>query len=262
MLLPIGVETTAQRKAAVVVYSLIAINLLIFLFELGAGEQFIDGYAVIPYEITHGLDLVRPVHIYGNGVVPQAPGPYPIYLTLLTAMFMHGGFLHIAGNMLYLWVFGRNLENGFGHLRFLLFYLLCGLAAAFAQILMDPDSVLPSLGASGAIAGVLGGYIALFPSSRIRVLVPFGFVLVPFSLPAVVVIGFWIVLQFFDEYISIVDFNAQTQNGGIAYMAHIGGFIAGLILSVFFRRNGISQPSSESDEALAASGTKRKGQSE
>lgn len=168
--------------------------------------------------------------------VPQAPGPTPIYLTLITAMFMHSGFLHIAGNMLYLWIFGGGVEETFGRGRFLLFYLVCGIAAAFAQIMLNPDSVIPSLGASGAIAGVLGAYLRMFPLNRIRVLLPVGFVLLPVRLPALLVIGFWIVLQFFDEFVSITQHNAQTRNGGVAYMAHIGGFIAGLLLASLSRR--------------------------
>jgi membrane associated rhomboid family serine protease len=236
MLLPIGRAEERAHVTATIVYSLIIANVFVFLFELVAGDDFIAGYSVVPWEITHGEDLLRPVYIHGVGTIPQAPGPIPIYLTLFTAMFMHGGWLHIGGNMLYLWIFGGEIEAAFGHLKFLVFYVVCGVAAAFAQILMDPDSLIPSLGASGAIAGVLGAYLRLFPLNRVRVLLPVWFVLVPIRLPALIVIGFWIAFQFFDQLISIVEFNAQTLNGGVAYMAHIGGFLMGLTLSSFWRK--------------------------
>lgn len=236
MLLPIGRDTHGIRATPAIVYLLILANVIVFLIELTAGDDFIAGCSMTPYEITHGVDLVHPVLVRGVGVIPQAPGPAPIYLTLITAMFMHSGFLHIAGNMLYLWIFGGEIEDAFGHLRFLAFYLVCGIAAALAQILMDPESAIPSLGASGAIAGVLGAYFLMFPLNRIRVLLPLGFVIVPVRMPALVVIGFWIVFQFFDEFLAITDHNAQTRNSGIAYMAHIGGFLAGIFLSFFLRR--------------------------
>jgi membrane associated rhomboid family serine protease len=149
---------------------------------------------------------------------------------------MHGGFMHIIGNMLYLWIFGDNIEDNFGHLRFSVFYLVCGLIASFAQIFMDPNSVIPTLGASGAIAGVLGAYLVMFPRNRVRSIVPLGFLLTTVELPAIVVLGFWIVIQFFSQYAAITDVTQQTRAGGVAYMAHIGGFIAGVILSFFFKR--------------------------
>src|SRR5262245_49182778 len=236
MLLPIGRAEEKARATSVIVYALIIANVLIFLMELAGGEGFISGYAVVPWEITHGADLARPVFMRGVGIIPQAPGPTPIYLTLITAMFMHSGWLHIGANMLYLWIFGGEIEEAFGHLEFLIFYLACGVAAAFAQIWMDPDSVIPSLGASGAVAGVLGAYLRMFPLNRIRVLAPLGCLVFPIRLPAMVVIGFWVALQFFNEWISIIEHNARTLNGGVAYMAHIGGFLTGLALSFFLRR--------------------------
>jgi membrane associated rhomboid family serine protease len=209
---------------------------MVFILQLSGGDQFTVAYAAVPYEITNGVDLVRPVSLPGTGVIPQAPGPTPIYLTLFTSMFMHGGFMHIIGNMLYLWIFGDNIEDNFGHVKFVIFYLICGLIAAFAQIMFDPDSVIPTLGASGAIAGVLGAYLVMFPHNRVRSIVPLGFLLTTVELPAIVVLGFWIVIQFFSQYAAITDVTQQTRGGGVAYMAHIGGFIAGLILSFFFRR--------------------------
>ncbi len=236
MLLPIGRAEERARATSIIVYALIIANIIVFLMELTGGGDFISGYAVVPWEITHGADLTSPVLMRGVGIVPQAPGPTPIYLTLVTSMFMHSGWLHIGVNMLYLWIFGGDIEEAFGHLEFLTFYLICGLAAAYAQIWMDPDSVIPSLGASGAIAGALGAYVRMFPSNRIRVLAPLGWLAIPIRLPAVVVIGLWIALQFFDELVSITEHNAQTLNGGVAYIAHIGGFLMGLSLSFLWRR--------------------------
>src|SRR5262245_60049983 len=220
MLLPIGRAEERARVTSIVVYALIIANVLVFMMELAGGDDFISGYAVVPWEITHGADLTRPVPMRGVGIIPQAPGPTPIYLTLITAMFMHSGWLHIGANMLYLWIFGGEIEEAFGHLEFLIFYLVCGLAATFAQIWMDPDSVIPSLGASGAIAGVLGAYLRMFPSNRIRVLAPLGWLIFPIRLPAMVVMGFWVALQFFDELASINGHNAQTRQGGVATMPH------------------------------------------
>ena len=179
----------------------------------------------MPFEITHGQDLVgaQTIAVGGQSItITEAPGPTPIYLTLLTAMFMHGGWMHILGNMLYLWIFGDQIESLLGHGRFLVFYLACGLAASVAQILVGPDSVVPSLGASGAIAGVLGAYLVKFPRNRVRVLMMRGGVT---QLPAMVVLGLWIVLQLVSQVGT-----AAGEATGVAYMAHIGGFIAGLAL--------------------------------
>lgn len=236
MLLPIGRSAEGKRATATILIVLIALNVLVFLWELLAGDNFIAAYSVTPWEITHGADLVHPVHLRGVGVIPEAHGPTPIYLTLVTAMFMHSGWLHIGGNMLYLWIFGGEIEEAFGHLKFLLFYLLCGCAAFFAQILPDPDSITPSLGASGAIAGVMGAYLRFYPFNQIHVLLPLGWLMLPIRLPALIVIGFWIVLQFFDEFVSITEHNAQTRNGGVAYLAHIGGFVVGFLLALLLRR--------------------------
>ena len=150
------------------------------------------------------------------------------FLTIFTSMFMHGGWLHIGGNMLYLWIFGDNVEDRFGHFRYLVFYLLCGIAATFAQLAFSLGSDIPNLGASGAIAGVLGAYVLLFPKRRVTVLLGYGVV----QMPALIVIGFWIVLQFFNGIGSIA---VSTDTGGVAYMAHIGGFIAGLVLALVLR---------------------------
>ncbi|HWO01939.1 MAG TPA: rhomboid family intramembrane serine protease [Blastocatellia bacterium] len=252
MLFPIGDDNQGRLTTPIVVYTIIAINLAVFLLlqqagQTPQGERFTYGYSVIPHEITTGTDLTAPVVVPGapptidrrtgrreQPVIPEAPGPNPIYLTLLTSMFMHGGWLHLLGNMLYLWIFGDNIEDNFGHFRFLLFYLICGLVAAFAQIFADPTSIIPSLGASGAIAGVLGAYLIMFPRNRVRNLVFFGFFFTTIELPAVIVLGFWIVIQIVQQYMSSFEF---AQSGGVAYMAHIGGFVSGLLLCFIFRSN-------------------------
>jgi membrane associated rhomboid family serine protease len=236
MLLPIGDDNQQRRTTPFVVYIIIAINVVVFLvFQQAtgteAGAEFTYAYSVVPYEITNNVDLVAPVRVPG-GDIPQFPGPAPIWLTILTSMFMHGGWMHIIGNMLYLWIFGDNIEDNFGHGKFLIFYLVCGVVASFAHIFVDPNSVVPSLGASGAIAGVLGAYLIMFPRNRVRTLLPLGFLWTTIELPAVVVLGFWIVIQIFSQYTATV----KSGQGGVAYMAHIGGFAVGLLLCLLFRR--------------------------
>lgn len=191
-----------------VTYLLIALNVLFFFVEMNGGDPFIQKWAFVPRRF-----LAHP------------SGDFP---TLFTSMFMHAGWLHLGGNMLYLWIFGDNVEDRFGHIKFTIFYLLCGLAATFAQLAFSLTSNIPNLGASGAIAGVLGAYILLFPQGRVRVLQ--GGRVIP--VPALVVIGLWIVLQFFSGIGSIAH---AGQTGGVAYMAHIGGFAAGFVLTFVFR---------------------------
>src|SRR5512132_3019297 len=194
---PIGDDDSARRTVPVVTYALIALNVLFFFVELSGGEAFIGKWAFVPRRF-----LANPA------------GDFP---TLFTSMFMHAGWLHLGGNMLYLWIFGDNVEDRFGHVKFIIFYVLCGLAATFAQLAFSLGSKVPNLGASGAIAGVLGAYILLFPQGRIGVLQGQRVV----QMPALVVIGLWIVLQFFSGMGSIAN---TAQAGGVAYMAHIGGF--------------------------------------
>jgi membrane associated rhomboid family serine protease len=224
MVMPLRDDDTDRRTVPVVTYALIAVNVLVWLLEIGLGEKFINGYSTVPYEITHHTDLVglRSVQMGGQSFpIHLYPGPTPIYLTLLFSMFMHASWLHIGGNMLYLWIFGDNIEDRIGHAKFLVFYLICGFAASAADILFKTDSVIPSLGASGAIAGVLGANLVLFPKRQVRVLMAGRVV----NMPAFMVLGFWILLQIFSQ-ISVVG----AESGGVAYMAHIGGFVAGLVL--------------------------------
>jgi membrane associated rhomboid family serine protease len=204
---PIGDDNTGRRTVPVVTYALIALNILFFLVELSGGEAFIVKWAFVP-----------------NRFLANPAGDFP---TLFSSMFMHAGWLHLGGNMLYLWIFGDNVEDQFGHGKFIIFYVLCGLAATFAQLVFSLGSNVPNLGASGAIAGVLGAYIVLFPRGQVSVLQ--GQRVIP--VPALIVIGFWIVLQLFSGIGSI----ASAGQGGVAYMAHIGGFVAGLVLTFVFR---------------------------
>src|SRR5262245_4196774 len=220
---PIGDDNTERRLTPFVNYTLIAINVMVFLYQQ-VHPEFTLGYSVVPAEITQGRDIV--------GQVPGVPGlrlynsPSPIYLTLLSSMFMHGGWLHLGGNMLYLWIFGDNVEDRMGHLKYLIFYLLCGILASATHIFFGPNSVIPSLGASGAIAGVLGAYLILFPRQGVRVF-QFGMII---EVPALIVIGLWGLLQFWNGFSSI-----GREGGGVAFMAHVGGFVAGMLLVFLFR---------------------------
>ena len=224
---PLGDDNSDVRTVPFVVYGLIAINVLVFLLQMTIGDSFTYAWSTVPAEITTGIDLVRPVAIEAGGQayrIPQYPGPTPIYLTLISSMFMHGSVMHIGGNMLYLWIFGDQIEDLLGHWRFAVFYLMCGLIADFAHILPDPQSVIPTLGASGAIAGVLGAYLVKFPKNRVRVLV----IRIITSVPAVFVLGLWFVFQFVSQIAE------GPAGGGVAYLAHIGGFIAGMALVFLF----------------------------
>lgn len=209
---PIGDDNTRRRATPVVTFVLIVINVVVFLLELNAGDAFIREWALIPREF--------------------ADNPVGEAVTLFSAMFMHGGWLHLFGNMLYLWIFGDNVEDEFGPGAFLGFYLLCGLAAFAAQFMVAPHSNVPNVGASGAIAGVLGAYLILFPHARVNVLVGRQVV----AMPALVVLGLWILLQIFAGVGSIARTTQTADTGGVAYMAHVGGFVAGLVLTVLFRR--------------------------
>jgi membrane associated rhomboid family serine protease len=165
--------------------------------------------------------------------IDEAPGPVPIWLTLFSSMFMHGGWLHIGGNMLFLFIFGDNIERAYGHLKYVVFYLVCGIIAGLAHVLSQPDSIIPSLGASGAISGVMAAYLVLFPTNRIRVLLTLGFVLLrPVMVPAIVMIGVWALLQFVNGLGAIA---VTDQTSGVAYWAHIGGFVAGIVITFLAR---------------------------
>jgi membrane associated rhomboid family serine protease len=212
---PIGDERVAGGPPPLVTFGLIALNVVAFLVELAqpsesALQAFIQAWGVVPQEYSTAQDLPPTI-------------PLPFWSTLLTSMFLHGGWMHLGGNMLYLWIFGDNLEKVMGAARFAIFYLVCGLAASFAHIVFGPGSSIPAVGASGAISGVLGGYLLLFPHNRVRVLTRGGIA----QVPALVVLGFWIVIQLINGVGSV---SATAETAGVAYMAHVGGFVAGLVL--------------------------------
>lgn len=214
MFFPIGDDNQDRHRVPYVTFLLLAINVAAFLLELSAGDQieaFVRQWAVIPADYTRGAGI---------------GGPVP--LTLLTAMFLHAGWAHIFGNMLYLFIFGDNVESAFGHVKFLAFYLIAGALASAAHIVASPASTVPSLGASGAIAGVLAAYLILFPRKSVHVLMGMRRT----AVPAIMVIGLWAVFQFMSGAGSIL---SPREGGGVAYLAHVGGFVAGLIMTPLLR---------------------------
>ncbi len=217
-MIPIGDDERRLPVFAFVVYALIALNVWVFFQELGAPDtdRFILAFATIPYDVTHA-------------VVLPAPSPPFAPLTIVTSMFLHGSWLHLAFNMLFLFVFGPAVEYVCGHVRFLAYYLLCGIAGGIAQVAIGPGSHVPALGASGAIAGVLGGYLVNFPFARVNTIVPIGCFPLFLRIPAFLVIGIWAATQFVSGFGTISSRAAESQ-GGTAYFAHIGGFCAGVLL--------------------------------
>lgn len=212
-MLPVGDDNNQITRFPGVTYALIAVNVLAFVYELTLGpglQSFVREYGAVPAAITSGEN----------------------YFSLLSSMFLHGGWAHIVGNMLFLKVFGDNVEDRFGHGWFLLFYLVTGLAASMAHILLDPGSQIPSVGASGAISGVLGAYIVLFPRNAVLIWMFFAV----FTVPAWLMIGFWAAEQFLATYGSVAA--TEQTTGGVAYAAHAGGFVAGVLLALLVRRNG------------------------
>ncbi|MBD2089301.1 rhomboid family intramembrane serine protease [Microcoleus sp. FACHB-1515] len=210
-----------------VTYALIVINIAVFIYELSlAGpslEAFLRDWAVVPRELTASL---------GGQTIVQGP---PELLTLITSQFLHGGFLHVGGNMLYLWIFGNNVEDRMGHVRFTVFYLLCGVLASLAQWYFSQGSNIPSLGASGAIAGVMGAYFLKFPGTKILTLLPLGFLLLPIRIPAIFFLGIWFAQQALYGLASLqAPTNIGMESGGVAYWAHAGGFVFGALLAPLF----------------------------
>ena len=247
-MIPIGDEDTGgQPGIPWVNVAIIALNVIVFLYQL-VDPNFTNGYSTVPAEITQGIDIVGVRQLVlpdgTTATIDEGPGPNPIWLTLLTSMFMHGGWLHIGGNMLFLFIFGDNIEKAYGHIKYLIFYLVCGIVAGLAHVLSQPDSIIPSLGASGAISGVMAAYLVLFPTNRVRVLLTLGVIwLRPIAVPAVVMIGIWALLQFVNGIGSIA---VTDQTSGVAYWAHIGGFIAGAVITLLakpFLDRGTSAPS-------------------
>jgi membrane associated rhomboid family serine protease len=207
-MIPLSDASRRPLSFPIVTLFIILVNFAVFLLELANGDAFINRWSFIPAHITAGRD----------------------WITILTAMFMHAGWLHILGNMLFLWVFGPEIEDIMGPFRYLLFYLLSGLAASLAQILVAPDLAIPNLGASGAIAGVMGAFIITYPRDRIRTILFIGWFIQSTAIPAMILIGLWFVIQLFSGLGSMAD----VQTGGVAYMAHVGGFIFGAVAGRFF----------------------------
>ncbi|HAY22274.1 MAG TPA: rhomboid family intramembrane serine protease [Desulfobacterales bacterium] len=220
-MIPLRDNIPSQRRP-IINYSIIGLNCLGFLLELASGrylQQVITVFGFIPARFFALLETHPEQYL-------------AIYLPFLSTMFLHGGWLHLLGNMLYLWIFGDNIECALGSPRFLAFYLLCGMGAALAQVAVDPTSRIPMIGASGAVSGVLGAYLLLFPQAEVETLILFGFFARLVRMPAVVVLGWWIVLQLLSGVASL----GMNVAGGVAWFAHVGGFAAGLVLVIAFRR--------------------------
>lgn len=220
-------DENPTRITPYVTWLLVAINVAVYLLEVSGGlvetryglQGAMAGWTMVPAEVVSGRDFVI------NGYTL-----HPTWLTIFTSMFLHGSVMHLLGNMLYLIIFGNNIEDALGHAKYLLFYLASGVAAAGLQIAYSPLSVVPNLGASGAIAGVLGAYLLLYPAAKVRSLVFLGFFVTTARLPAWLLLGFWIISQFFSQYTQSLATTPGAENGGVAYLAHIGGFLGGMLL--------------------------------
>lgn len=233
MVFPVGDDNTGRVRTPFVTYVLIAMNVLVFVFlqGLGTNERFTYAFAVVPEEIRTGDDIARPVPVQvgqDTATIPLQPTPGPVYLTLLISMFMHGSFMHLFGNMLFLWIFGDNVEDDLGPSRYLGFYLVTGVLASAAHVVstfaFGDNPFIPSLGASGAISGVLGGYLVLHPRRRVRVIMMRTLT----EVPAYVAVGLWFLFQLISAF-GVIGQGPQS-GGGVAFMAHIGGFVAGVVL--------------------------------
>ncbi|MGE5750885.1 MAG: rhomboid family intramembrane serine protease [Nitrospirota bacterium] len=225
-------DINPTERFAIVTLLIIALNIAVFLYELvlgpQAGEMFVNSFALIPKRLfSH---------------VPEASNAVPAGVALFTSMFLHGGFLHIAGNMLYLWIFGNNVEDAMGRIRFIIFYFLCGIIAAYTHALANAASTVPMIGASGAISGVLGAYLLLYPRARVLTLIALGLYIRTIEVPAMFVLGFWFVLQFLNALLT------AGTGGGVAWHAHIGGFVAGILLIGIFKRRDVTWWSRRRDD--------------
>ena len=238
-MIPLSDPDLRRFRRPYVTVALIIANVLIFLYELtldsGQRTAFFYQWGLIPSELTQGADYAT---LFTNTGPLDIASPWPAWGTLFSSMFIHGGFMHAASNMLYLWVFGDNVEDRLGHFKFLLFYLATGLAASWTQVATNMDGQIPNIGASGAIAGVLGAYLLLYPKSRLRTLVMFVFITVV-RVPAVFLLGFWFLLQVFSGVGSLG--TTANLSGGVAYWAHVGGFLAG-VFGIFLYLRVTGQP--------------------
>ena len=223
-MIPLRDDLPTRTKPIFTVAFIVACS-AVFLWQISLGER---GFQVAVYSLG-----VIPATLLGNERLPPEFFYIPPTLTVISSMFLHGGWMHLIGNMLYLWIFGNNVEDSMGHTRFVIFYLACGVAAALAQALPNPDSVIPMIGASGAISGVLGAYLLLHPRAHVLVLVPLGFFTQLVRMPAMLVLGLWFLLQLVSQAL------ADPKAGGVAFGAHIGGFVAGMVLIPFFKRRDV-----------------------
>jgi membrane associated rhomboid family serine protease len=218
-------DENRSRSFPFITLLLIAANVVVYAVQFGLGraaQPFVLRFGAIPWEITHFREL--------PGLPPESVSGFPSFLTLFSSMFLHGGIFHLLGNMLYLWIFGNNVESLIGRLRFLTFYILCGLAAALTYVFVDPNSHVPMIGASGAISGVLGAYMINFPSARVHVLFFFFFFIRIIRVPALIVLGLWFLVQVLNGFGAL----GVRNEGGVAWFAHIGGFAAGMLFILLF----------------------------
>ena len=227
-------DENETQRLAIVTLTIIGLNLFAWIFLQGAGATFalaksICELGLIPGELTLSLPVGTRFPMGDGLVCATDAGPQP--LNVLTSVFLHGSWMHLLGNMWFLWLFGNNVEDSMGRLRFLAFYLICGLAAALGQVITNPSSAIPMVGASGAISGVMGGYLILYPRVRVFTLVTLGFFITSIALPAWVMLGYWFLIQFVS---GLVVFGGER--GGVAFWAHIGGFVAGVVLIKIFAR--------------------------
>ena len=230
-------DDVPSRSVPIITIVLIALNVAAYVYQLSLGLSPGGGRAAEAFIFEFGA---TPCRLTGTCDRGDFPSPY---VTVFTSMFLHGGLLHVGGNMLYLWIFGDNIEDALGHGRFLVFYLLAGVAAAVAQTVTGPTSTIPMIGASGAVSGVLGAYLLLFPYATILTLVTFGFFIRTVHIPAVIVLGFWIVLQLLNGWLTVsASAMGRGETGGVAWFAHIGGFLAGMVLLLLFRPRTSRRP--------------------
>lgn len=231
-MLPIKDYPGPRRRMPWVTWAIILLNVVVFFYQVSLGTNaptFIFAYSVVPFALTHGVPqtaLLKSPLLFHT--------PSPVYVTLITSQFLHASWLHIGGNMLFLYIFGDNVEDRMGHWWYLVFYLFCGITAGLTQVAIAPDATIPSIGASGAIAGVLAAYLVLFPSARVRTIIFIFIFITMVTVPAIVLIGLWFLLQFFDGVASLS--HVQQSMGGVAYFAHVGGFLTGLIITLLLRQ--------------------------
>ena len=229
-MIPLKDDNPTSSKP-IITYCLIIICIFVFLIELASPSyrtgEFFYSYGLIPSVLLGKLKLAPSMYVI------------PAYLTIITSMFVHGGFMHLIGNMLYMWIFADNIEDSLGKVKFLIFYILCGIGAAMAQVFTDTNSQIPMVGASGAIGGVLGAYLVNYPKAKILVLIPFGFFSQIIKIKALYVLFFWFILQFINSALT------NSNGGGVAYAAHIGGFISGVILILFFNKKNKNKSKSK-----------------